>query len=200
MFASPSEMAAPGPRVATLHTSGTSDVYTAPLAGGGLAIVKRTKITCARDIERFERELQLLSAVRHECVIRPLGVVHAAPTYALVLSLFARGSLFRLLHDSRASLPLRCRVSLVLDTCAATAHLHAAGILHRDIKPDNILLADDGRAVLTDFNASEEATRVSGVITVQVRFFLNKPHKRHRTPTPARTPLPPPPREHYSAM
>jgi serine/threonine-protein kinase len=164
------EVAAPSPRIETLHSSGTSDVYTAPLSGGGpLAIVKRTKITCARDIERFERELELLCAVSHECVIRPLGVVHAPPTYALVLPLFSRGSLFRLLHNSAAVLSARCRVSLALDAFAAVAHLHAAGVIHRDIKPDNLLIADDGRAVLTDFNAAELSANVTGEITVQVR-------------------------------
>jgi serine/threonine-protein kinase len=136
--------------------------------GGPLAIVKRTKITCARDIKRFERELELLCAVAHECVIQPVGVVHAAPTYALVLPLFSRGSLFRLLHNSATELPTRCRVSLALDAFAAVAHLHAAGVIHRDIKPDNLLIADDGRAVLTDFNAAELSANVTGQITVQV--------------------------------
>ncbi|EOD21313.1 hypothetical protein EMIHUDRAFT_458399 [Emiliania huxleyi CCMP1516] len=166
---------APSSRDRTLHASGTSDVFTAPLGGrgfedgGALVVVKRSKITCARDIERFEREASLLASLAHECVVRPLGLIRSPPTYALVLPLHARGSLFRALHNSRAGLSLRSRASLVADACAAVAHLHERGVVHRDVKPDNYLLREDGAAVLTDFNAAERSDAVSGAITIHAR-------------------------------
>jgi len=160
---------APSSRDRTLHASGTSDVFTAPLGGrgfedgGALVVVKRSKITCARDIERFEREASLLASLAHECVVRPLGLIRSPPTYALVLPLHARGSLFRALHNSGAGLSLRSRASLVADACAAVAHLHERGVVHRDVKPDNYLLREDGAvAACTTASTPQHSTPQHG--------------------------------------
>ena len=86
--------------VRATSASPTSDVYVATLDGAQV-VVKRTKITTANDLRRFEKELDLLHACAgHASVLRVLGVVRSAPTYALVLPLYSRGALFALLHAS----------------------------------------------------------------------------------------------------
>ena len=124
-------------RSSTLHSSPTSDVYTASREGAP-CVVKRTKITSPGDMKRFDRELELLSACDHESVLRPLGVLRAPPTYALVLPVYERGSLFRELHASGRTLSNPAKLSIARDLATALAHLHSRGIVHRDIKSDNV--------------------------------------------------------------
>ena len=126
-------------RVSTLHSSPTSDVYVAS-RDGAPCVVKRTKITSPGDMKRFDRELELLSACDHESVLRPLGVLRAPPTYALVLPVYERGSLFRELHASGRALSTPAKLSIACDLATALAHLHTRGIVHRDVKSDNVRL------------------------------------------------------------
>ena len=82
-------------RVRTLHASPSSDVYVTTTSGDGAhVVVKRTKITGPNDMKRFDKELELLLACRHKHLVPVLGVLRAPPTYALLLPLYERGSLF----------------------------------------------------------------------------------------------------------
>lgn len=153
-----------------LHSSGTSEVFLAELEERTVA-VKRTKITCANDISRFNKEIELLwLCAGHAGIVQPLGVVRAPPTYALVLPHFARGSLFKLLHDSAGRrLTASAALGIISDVADALAHLQARGLLHRDVKSDNVLISDECRALITDFNASELASRQTDRIMIQAR-------------------------------
>ena len=161
-----------GPRERTLHSSPSSDVYVASCTTGGQPmpiVVKRTKITGPNDMKRFDKELELLTACTHEFIVAPVGVLRAPPTYALVLPVFARGSLFASLHASGRTLTAHAKLRTSRDIAAAIAHLHERGILHRDIKSDNVLLDASGQAVLTDFNAAEWEANVTSDIVMQAR-------------------------------
>ena len=152
-----------------LHASATSEVFGARMhTDGSRVVVKRTKITSANDIRRFETELELLQCSQHERIVRVLGVMRAPPTYALVLPHYSHGALFALLHASGCTLEKRSKAVIILDVAIAIAHLHSVGVLHRDIKSDNVLIGDDGRAVLTDFNAAELESRITSDIVLQV--------------------------------
>ena len=157
-------------RIRTLHSSPSSDVYIAEhVDGSRQLVVKRTKITGPNDMKRFDKELELLQACDHECVVRPHGVLRVPPTYALVLPVYTRGSLFGLLHATGKTLTLHAKLSVACDLANAVAHLHERGVLHRDIKSDNALIADSGRAVLGDFNAAEWEAQVTADIVMQSR-------------------------------
>lgn len=165
---------AKGKRV--LHVSPTSEVYVTELAATSLAVsagtqvaVKRTKITGPGDKVRFEKELALLGACAHPSVIVPIGVLVAPPTYALVLPLFAHGALFTLLHASGRTLTPAAKLGLGADIAGALCHLHERGVLHRDVKTDNVLVGANGRGVLTDFNAAEWQSEVTSDIVTQAR-------------------------------
>ena len=164
----PSEV---GPRERTLHTSPTSDVYLASVSKDGEpVVVKRTKITGPNDMKRFHKELELLLACSHESVVAPIALLRAPPTYAILLPVFARGSLFSALHaNGGRALSLRAKLAVSHDVVSAIAHLHERGILHRDIKSDNCLLHASGRAVLADFNAAEWEAHVTADIVMQSR-------------------------------
>ncbi len=98
---------------------------------------------------RFEQEARLVARLAHP---------HIVPVYAsgieqgipwMTMRLLGGGSVEQLLHGK----PLARLVALKLlaDIASALDHAHAAGVIHRDIKPTNILLDDEGSASLSDF-------------------------------------------------
>jgi serine/threonine protein kinase len=129
----PSEI---GAREHSIHTSPSSDVYIAPFVSAGKSVVvKRTKITGPNDMKRFDKEVELLTACAHGSVIQVLGVLKVPPTYALVLPVYARGSLFTALHASGRTLSARAKLHVALDVAAAIAHVHEQGVLRARTPP-----------------------------------------------------------------
>ena len=180
------------PRTHTLHNSPTSELYAAMMEGTPV-VVKRTKITSRGEILRFEKEVALLLECSHPNVVQPLAQMRAPPTYAFVMPLFAHGALFGVLHNSGQQLSLRGALSVIADVSSAVAHLHAVGVLHRDVKSDNVLLDGSWRAVLVDFNASERTADIREDIVAPSRpsggFFKQFVVGTHPPPSSL---LPPP--------
>ena len=155
-------------RTDTLHSSPTSEVYAAMMDEAPV-VVKRTKITSRSEIARFEKEVALLLACSHPNVVRPLAQMRAPPTYAFILPLFPHGALFGMLHNSGRKLSLRGQLAVLCDVASALAHLHEVGVLHRDVKSDNVLIDGRGRAVLVDFNAAEKTADITADIVAPSR-------------------------------
>ena len=101
---------------------------------------------------RFRREVAVTGALRHPGL---LSVVARGETAALLYyatPYVAGGSLRdRLARQGR--LPVGDVVRLLCQLADALAHAHACGVVHGDVKPENVLLDDDGRALLVDFGA-----------------------------------------------
>ena len=167
------------PRTHTLHNSPTSELYAAMMEGTPV-VVKRTKITSRGEILRFEKEVALLLECSHPNVVQPLAQMRAPPTYAFVMPLFAHGALFGVLHNSGQQLSLRGALSVIADVSSAVTHLHAVGVLHRDVKSDNVLLDGSWRAVLVDFNAAERTVDICEDIVAPSRpSGAPQPRLRH---------------------
>jgi serine/threonine-protein kinase len=67
--------------------------------------------------------------------------------------------------EQRRKLPVGEAVAIVCAVCEGLATAHAAHVMHRDIKPDNILLANDGRVVLADFGVAAAGVEGTGEIS-----------------------------------
>ncbi|WP_372463911.1 serine/threonine-protein kinase [Streptomyces pinistramenti] len=102
-----------------------------------------------RFIERMLREARAVASVTHPNVVTLHDVVMHEGQPWLVMELVRGRSLADLLDEGTLTPPETAKIGLAV--IEALAAVHAAGVLHRDVKPANVLLAEDGRVLLTDF-------------------------------------------------
>jgi len=110
----------------------------------------------ARD--RFEREAQAVAKLRHENILEIFDysgadAAEAAGSSYIVTEFIDGQTLKQRITERPISYP-EIGAMIVLQVCRALAHAHAAGILHRDVKPENIMIRTDGVVKLMDFGIS----------------------------------------------
>lgn len=112
---------------------------------------------------RFRREAATAAKLRHPNIVTVRDVGRVDETSYVAMDLLTLSLSRRLEHLPR--LPETEVIRIGLDVAAALAVAHAGGIVHRDIKPDNILIGQNGEAVVVDFglaSAFAPDTRLSG--------------------------------------
>jgi serine/threonine-protein kinase len=103
--------------------------------------------------ERFRREIELSARLQHPNIVPLLTAGDADGLSFYTMPLVAGESLrARLARDG--ALPIRQALSLLRDVARALAYAHRHGVVHRDVKPDNILITSD-YAVVTDFGIAK---------------------------------------------
>ncbi|GAA2619588.1 serine/threonine-protein kinase [Paractinoplanes durhamensis] len=104
-----------------------------------------------RDLrERAIREARAIARIDHRNVVRIFDVFHEGGSPWIVMELVVGRSLYEEVRDDGPMPPERA-AAIGLDILAGLRAAHRSGVLHRDVKPANVLLSDDGRVVLTDF-------------------------------------------------
>jgi len=114
-------------------------------------------------IDRSRREAQIAAALSHPSIIRIFDVVEHAGLPWIVMELLQARSLAEILTQDGPLAP-RVAAKIGLALVGALQAAHDAGIIHRDIKPGNVLISTDGRCVLSDFGAAQQH-QVSGGTT-----------------------------------
>ena len=107
---------------------------------------------------RFRREAQAVAALRHPHIIQVFDFDAQDDIYYMVMELLEGDSLRTRLNDYRVLkewMPLGEVVRVLLDVLDGLEYAHSEGMVHRDVKPGNILLSRLGRAVLTDFGIAQ---------------------------------------------
>lgn len=110
-------------------------------------------------LARFEREARVAAGLAHENLVKVFDFATSERPF-LVMEHIPGGSLTERRRRGQPLPPVR---RLAHDVLSALGRVHEAGIVHRDVKPSNILVADDGRALLTDFGIaqSQDATSLT---------------------------------------
>jgi DNA-binding NarL/FixJ family response regulator/predicted Ser/Thr protein kinase len=101
-------------------------------------------------VERFRREGEALRKLNHPNIVKVLATLEEEGQHYLVMEYVGGGSLADLLKR-QPQLPIQQVISIGLELSDALSRAHHLEIIHRDIKPGNILLAEDGTPRLTDF-------------------------------------------------
>lgn len=115
-------------------------------------------------VGRFLEEARLLARVKHQCVV----TIHGAEVFDGRPGLWMERLEGSTLHEVVAAQgPLNAREAahIVVEVCRGLTAVHRAGVLHRDLKAQNVMREPDGRIVLTDFSTSalmSDARSVAG--------------------------------------
>ncbi len=146
--------------VEELGRGATTAVYRALRAGEEYA-VKVKELTGPDDPARitFRREAAILAAIRHPCLGKVYAVGDDGLVAYLVMELIGGQSLAEVI-DSDGPLDEERTMAVASDVASALDAAHRVGLVHRDVAPRNIVLRDDGKAVLIDFGlATPTGTR-----------------------------------------
>jgi serine/threonine protein kinase len=109
----------------------------------------------------FHAEIEVLTKIRHRCIVKLYGFCCHSHCNFLVYDLIERGSLLSILHEQELAKELDWprRVAVVRDVAQALSYLHHDcddPIVHRDIKSSNILLDLDYKAYVSDFGMARK--------------------------------------------
>ena len=118
-------------------------------------------------LERFRAEARHAALVNHEGIANVFDYGEEDGSAFLVMELVPGEALSSILERERA-LPTDRVLDIVAQTASALQAAHAAGLVHRDIKPGNLLITPDGRVKITDFGIARIADQVPLTATGQV--------------------------------
>ncbi len=124
---------------------------------------------------RFRQEAELLARLRHPGIAQVYAVgVHAAgglelPWFAMEL---VEGARDLVTFAAAANLSVRERVGLLLQACDAVHHGHLHGVIHRDLKPPNVLVDRDGRVKVIDFGIARSSEPSAVSVRTEHGFVL----------------------------
>ena len=137
-----------------LGKGGMGDVYRVhdTVSGRDLALklLRREAAANASSLERFRREIAVLTRLRHPAILSILdhGVQGADLFFVCEI---VHGQDLRMEIRKRGVFPVKDACALAAVVADALAAAHAEGVVHRDVKPANIMVADDGSIRLVDF-------------------------------------------------
>ena len=146
-----------------LGGGGMSRVFVAEEVELGRKVVIKVlppEMAAGVNADRFRREIQLAARLQHPHIV-PLLSAGASGDLLYYVMPFIQGEPLRAKLGREGELPIPDAVRILREVVDALAYAHRMGVVHRDIKPDNVLLSE-GHAVVTDFGVAKAVSESHG--------------------------------------
>mmetsp|Transcript_18144 Transcript_18144/g.32490 ORF Transcript_18144/g.32490 Transcript_18144/m.32490 type:complete len:986 (-) Transcript_18144:41-2998(-) len=161
-----------------LATGATAEVYQGFTSQEEPVAIKRVQQSNELLQESYRRELKSMALVcPHANVVALLDAATINDSGCLMLELCAQGSLKTIMQNQELTEAQVARA--ILDVSCALSHIHRKSVVHRDLRPDNVLLGNDFRMKLADFGSSafidELQTMTKGKLTTDT-YRYSFPH------------------------
>lgn len=117
-------------------------------------VLKDEYTTDAEFIRRFNAEAQAAAALAHANIVSIYDVGHEDNIYYIVMELIQGKTLKQIINED-GSLPWKWSVNIAIQIASALEAAHRNNIVHRDIKPHNIIITEEGLAKVTDFGIAK---------------------------------------------
>lgn len=105
-------------------------------------------------LKRFQREAEISARLKHENIIEVMEVVEEENSLAIIFP-FVDGQSLAALMDAHGPLPFNIVSYLSRELLKSLEYAHSSGIIHRDIKPGNVMISQKGEVLLTDFGLAK---------------------------------------------
>ncbi|XP_010508796.1 PREDICTED: protein kinase and PP2C-like domain-containing protein [Camelina sativa] len=150
-----------------LHLSSSSFTLLSPIAKGSESVVyeaildgrkvaaKKPILSTSDDLDKFHRNLQLLCNLDHPSVVKLVAAHAKPPNYMFFFEFYELGTLAEKLHVEEWSPSIDQVLMITFHLAKALQYLHNNGIVHRDVKPANVLLDERFSPYLADFGLAE---------------------------------------------
>jgi serine/threonine-protein kinase len=171
-----------------LGRGGMATVYQARAAGRAEPVaikVMNPGLADALDSKRFIREMGVAASLDHPLIVPLLDSGRAGAALFYVMPYVAGESLYDRLQRERR-LPVADALGVARDVATALAYAHERGVMHRDVKPENILLAG-GRALIADFGLARaigaaDYTKLTATGVIVGTLFYMSPEQLREEP------------------
>jgi beta-lactam-binding protein with PASTA domain/predicted Ser/Thr protein kinase len=126
-------------------------------------------------VERFRREAQAAAGLNHPAIVSVYDWGEEDGTYFIVMEYLEGRSLSQIIRDEGALLPDRA-ADIAIDIAAALGFAHRGGVIHRDVKPGNVLISPLGQVKVTDFGiaravSTQENLTQTGTVMGTATYF-----------------------------
>lgn len=135
-----------------------------------LKMLKRELLSEPGVVGRFRQEVRLARRVTHPNVVRTFDLGEHDGDYYLTME-YVRGRSVRRILAEEGAFHVERALDVARQTAAGVAAAHAAGVLHCDLKPDNLLLDEGGRVAITDFGIARAMGGRDGIIAGTPSFM-----------------------------
>jgi serine/threonine-protein kinase len=136
--------------------------------------VLHSELSAVIGVDRFLKEIELTASLQHPHIL-PLFDSGNTDGLLYYVMPFVAGESLRARLARERQLPVDDALRIATEAASALEHAHRRGIVHRDVKPENILLADDGGALVADFGIALAASHAGGERLTQTGLSLGTP-------------------------